>query len=188
VNIRWCDDIEARIVIARSIHSLLDPGPARDGFETSIEDYARSAAYSMLIAFHGKVSEALDDACALAIVSRYELAMAARSVLGIDAFAVRGRVLEDALEFLRMFLQFSVRAGQQGVCLAKGGVANRGLLTALARRGHVDAEPIVVVAPNMMRRESAGIWSAFSAGPIPDRVCESVPCVFISTENLSVDA
>jgi hypothetical protein len=40
----------------------------------------------------------------------------------------------------------------------------------------------------MMRRESAGVWSPFCAGPIPDRVFESVPCVLISTENPAVDA
>jgi len=175
-------------VIARTVHSLLETGAARDGFGDSIDAYASSDAYSILIAFPDAAGEELRDACALAIFSLYELPMANRSVLGVDALAVRGSAVEDALDFLRVLLRISVRAGLHGVCLAERGVAKRGLLTALARRGRVDAEPIAVVAPYMMRRQSAGVWSPFCAGPIPDRVFESVPCVLISTEDLAVDA
>jgi len=188
MNVRWCEDVEARLVIARTIHSLLDKGPARDGFGDSIDAYASSDAYSILIAFPDDDGEELRDACALAIFSLYQLPMASRWVLGVDALAVRGAALEDALEFLRVLVRISVRAGLHGVCLADSGVARRGLVPALASRGHVDAEPIVVAAPLMMRRESAGVWSPFCAGPIPDRVFESVRCVFISTESLAIDA
>ncbi len=40
----------------------------------------------------------------LAILSLYQLPMANRSVLGVDALAVRGPALEDALEFVRVLL------------------------------------------------------------------------------------
>jgi hypothetical protein len=39
-----------------------------------------------------------------------------------------------------------------------------------------------------MRRESAGVWSPFADGPIPDRAFESAPCLLIGTEEATVDA
>jgi hypothetical protein len=188
VRVNWSDDVEARVAIADLIRSLLPPGRARDGFGESIGAYARSDAYSFLIAFPEDGGEALSDACCVAIFSIYQLPMANRAVLGLDGLAVRATALEDAIAFLRVLVRIAARRGLHAVCMAEGGVAKRGLVRALAERGRLDAEPIGVGRPWMMRRESAEVWSPFADGPIPDRVFEAVPCLTIVTEDLTVDA
>jgi hypothetical protein len=187
--VRWCDDFDARVAIAELIRSLMPPGPARDGFGGSIDAYARSDAYTFLIAFPDeRGDQALGDACAVTIFSVYELPMANRAVLGVDALAVRAAELESAVEVLRVLARIAGNGGLQAVCLAESGVTKPGLVRALAERGRLDAEPIGAGRPLMMRRESAGVWSPFVDGLIPDRVFEAVPCLSIVTEDLTVDA
>lgn len=181
--VRWVDDVDARVAIGELIGSLL----SSDGFGASVDEYARSDAYTFLISFADDgPDDTLADARAVAVLSVYELPMASRVVLGVDGMALRGD-LEAALGFLRVLAEIASAADMHGVLIAEGGVAKPGLVEALAGRGHLDTEPVGVVRPWMMRRASAGAWSPFAAGPIPDRVFEAVPCLCIVTEDLTVD-
>lgn len=178
------DGVDARVAIAELIRSVLPS----EGFASSIGDYVRSDAYKFLIAFPDEGSgETLADAVAVVVFSRYELPMANRAVLGVDALAIRAETLDDALEFLRVLAQIAGRSDLHGVLVAESGVAKPGLVRALAKRGRLDAEPIGVLRPFMMRRESAGVWSPFADGPIPDRAFEGVPCLCIVTEDVGAD-
>jgi hypothetical protein len=186
VRVHWCEDFGARSEIADLIWRLLPPGRACDGFGESVFAYAGSDAYTFLIAFPDDDGEALDDACAVAIFSVYELPMANRSVLGLDGLAVRAK---DTIAFLHVLVRIATASGLSAVCLAESGVAKpAGLLRALAERAQSVDEPIGVGTPFMMRRESAGVWSPFADGPIPDHAFESVECLLIVTEDAAVDA
>jgi hypothetical protein len=82
-----------RVAIADLIRSVLP----NEGFGLSIGDYVRSDAYTFLIAFPDEgPDETLGDAIAVVVFSHYELPMANRTVLGVDALAIRAETLNDA--------------------------------------------------------------------------------------------
>ena len=109
------DGVDARVAIAELIRSVLPS----EGFASSIGDYVRSDAYKFLIAFPDEGSgETLADAVAVVVFSRYELPMANRAVLGVDALAIRAETLDDALEFLRVLAQIAGRSDLHGVLVA----------------------------------------------------------------------
>jgi hypothetical protein len=185
-----CISAHDREVIAGNLCSML-PDDLQRGFGGSIQAYCDSSDYVFLIGFPDSDlpvgGEPASDLCAMAIYSVYELPMACRAVLGVEALALLPVEFEEHLTFLRHLAGIARAGDLLGVLLRKSTVLKGGLFFELVRRGHLDQEPIGPTSPWMMRRASAGVWSAFADGAIPDRVFQCAPSLCIVTESLVPD-